>query len=149
MEIQLKIVFLSISGKIVTKNRAFGNNNIFLQQFFRLRGVLPFPQGSSQGEGGVRDLPLSSVNCLSIFLFFLSLSISLLPFYFSLFYPPLSTTPCQLYLTTTSFFIFLSSNTFLSPLFFILVDPLNRGNPPKIENIVVVNWCYFRKPYLQ
>ena len=27
-----------IFGKFVTKNRAFGNNTIFLQQFFRLRG---------------------------------------------------------------------------------------------------------------
>ena len=33
-----KLNFIRISGKFVTKNRAFGNNIIFLQQFFRLRG---------------------------------------------------------------------------------------------------------------
>ena len=30
-------------GKFVTKNRAFGNNIIFLQQFFRFRGGGNFP----------------------------------------------------------------------------------------------------------
>ena len=29
--------------KFVTKNRAFGNNTIFIQQFFRFRGVGNFP----------------------------------------------------------------------------------------------------------
>ena len=33
-----KLNFIMIFGKFVTKNRAFGNNTIFLQQFFRLRG---------------------------------------------------------------------------------------------------------------
>ena len=30
--------FLATFGKVVAKNRAFGNNNIFLQQFFQFRG---------------------------------------------------------------------------------------------------------------
>ena len=30
--------FLSIFGKVVAKNRAFGNNIIFLQQFFSISG---------------------------------------------------------------------------------------------------------------
>ena len=30
--------FFSICGKVVAKNRAFGNNIIFLQQFFQFRG---------------------------------------------------------------------------------------------------------------
>ena len=33
-----KLNFIIIFGKFVTKNRAFGNNTSFLQQFFRLRG---------------------------------------------------------------------------------------------------------------
>ena len=33
-----KLHFLIIFGKLVTKNRAFGNNPIFLQEFFRIRG---------------------------------------------------------------------------------------------------------------
>ena len=33
-----KIAFLNIIGKVVAKNRAFGNNIIFLQQFFQFRG---------------------------------------------------------------------------------------------------------------
>ena len=33
--------FLSIFGKVVAKNRAFGNNIIFLQQFFQFRGDVP------------------------------------------------------------------------------------------------------------
>ena len=38
-ENSIKILnFIIIFGKIVTKNRALGNNTIFLQQFFRLRG---------------------------------------------------------------------------------------------------------------
>ena len=37
--------FNFIFRKFVTKNRAFGNNTIFLQQFFRFRGVSPFPPG--------------------------------------------------------------------------------------------------------
>ena len=35
-----KIAFLSILGKVVAKNRAFGNNIIFLQQFFSGSGGL-------------------------------------------------------------------------------------------------------------
>ena len=36
--------FFTIFGKFVTKNIAFGNNIIFLQQFFPFRGIfLPFP----------------------------------------------------------------------------------------------------------
>ena len=33
-----KLNFIKIFGKFVTKNRAFGNNTIFLQQIFRLGG---------------------------------------------------------------------------------------------------------------
>ena len=33
-----KIEFLASFGKVVAKNRSFGNNTIFLQQFFRFRG---------------------------------------------------------------------------------------------------------------
>ena len=33
-----KLNFIMIFEKFATKNRAFGNNTIFLQQFFRLRG---------------------------------------------------------------------------------------------------------------
>ena len=36
-----KIAFLIIFGKFVTKNRAFGNNTIFLQQFFGFGGIPP------------------------------------------------------------------------------------------------------------
>ena len=35
-----KMEFLSLLWKFVAKNRAFGNNIIFLQQFFPVRGVL-------------------------------------------------------------------------------------------------------------
>ena len=35
--------FLTIFGKVVAKNRAFGNNIIFLQQFFPFRGGGTFP----------------------------------------------------------------------------------------------------------
>ena len=48
MKIQWKngIFILFLFGKFVTKNRAFGNNTIFLQQLFRFRGgVSPFPPG--------------------------------------------------------------------------------------------------------
>ena len=38
MKIQWKIEFLSILGKFVAKNRNVGNNIIFLQQFFPVRG---------------------------------------------------------------------------------------------------------------
>ena len=42
--------FLSIFGKVVAKNRAFGNIIIFLQQFFQFRGgafsVSPPPGGA-------------------------------------------------------------------------------------------------------
>ena len=38
-----KLNFIIIFRKIVTKNRAFGNNTIFLQQFFRLGGGFPSP----------------------------------------------------------------------------------------------------------
>ena len=46
-----KIVFLTICGKVVAKNRAFGNNIIFLQQFFPFRGggFPPFPPGYATG----------------------------------------------------------------------------------------------------
>ena len=33
-----KLIFLSIFGKVVAKNRAFGNNNIFPHQSFQFRG---------------------------------------------------------------------------------------------------------------
>ena len=39
----LKIEFLSICGKVVAKNRAFGNNIIFLQQIFSILGRGTFP----------------------------------------------------------------------------------------------------------
>ena len=45
-----KLNFIMIFGIFVTKNRAFGNNTIFLQQFFRLRGggfPLPPPKSAS------------------------------------------------------------------------------------------------------
>ena len=38
-----KLNLIRIFGKFVTKNRAFGDNTIFLQQFFRLRGGGIFP----------------------------------------------------------------------------------------------------------
>ena len=41
-------IFILFFRKFVTKNRAFGNNTIFLQQFFRFRGggnFPPFPPG--------------------------------------------------------------------------------------------------------
>ena len=39
-----KLNFYFIFRKFVTKNRAFGNNTSFLQQFFRFRGGFPpFP----------------------------------------------------------------------------------------------------------
>ena len=37
------IEFLTIFGEVVAKNRAFGNNIIFLQQFFPFRGEGIFP----------------------------------------------------------------------------------------------------------
>ena len=38
------IYFFLLFRKFVTKNRAFGNNTIFLRQFFRFRGgIPPFP----------------------------------------------------------------------------------------------------------
>ena len=43
-----KLNFLFFIRKFVTKNRAFGNNTIFLQQFFRFRGgggISPLPPG--------------------------------------------------------------------------------------------------------
>ena len=36
-------LFFYFFRKFVTKNRAFGNNTIFLQQFFRFRGRGNFP----------------------------------------------------------------------------------------------------------
>ena len=36
-------LFFIFFRKFVTKNRAFGNNTIFLQQFFRFRGGGEFP----------------------------------------------------------------------------------------------------------
>ena len=43
--------FLATFGKVVAKNRAFGNNTIFLQQFFQFRvegGTFPvFPPGGA------------------------------------------------------------------------------------------------------
>ena len=46
-EFYRKIVFLFYFyfGKFVTKNRAFGNNTIYLQQFFRFRGDFPISSG--------------------------------------------------------------------------------------------------------
>ena len=38
-----KIEFLTIFGKVFDKNRAFGNNIIFLRQFFQFRGGGTFP----------------------------------------------------------------------------------------------------------
>ena len=38
-----KLNFYFYFGKFVTKNRAFGNNTMFLQQFFRFRGGGGFP----------------------------------------------------------------------------------------------------------
>ena len=38
-----KLNFFIFIRKFVTKNRAFGNNTIFLQQFFRFRGGGNFP----------------------------------------------------------------------------------------------------------
>ena len=37
------LIFYFNFGKFVTKNRTFGNNTIFLQQFFRFRGDFPLP----------------------------------------------------------------------------------------------------------
>ena len=44
-------LFFIFFRKFVTKNRAFGNNTIFLQQFFRFRGgeFPPFPPGYALG----------------------------------------------------------------------------------------------------
>ena len=55
MKILYKIEFLFYFyfGKFVTKNRAFGNNTIFLQQFFRFRGKIspiPPPPGYALGS---------------------------------------------------------------------------------------------------
>ena len=36
--------FLTTCGKVVSKNTAFGNNIIFLQQFFPFWGALIFPR---------------------------------------------------------------------------------------------------------
>ena len=41
-----KIEFIMIFRKLVTKNSAFGNSTILLQEFFRLRGVDPPPPRS-------------------------------------------------------------------------------------------------------
>ena len=50
-----EIEFLTIFGKVVAKNRAFGNNIIFLQQFFQFRGGGTFPvsppPGGAYGNG--------------------------------------------------------------------------------------------------
>ena len=48
MKILYKIEFLFYFyfGKFVTKNRAFENNTIFLQQFFRFRGEGEFPHST-------------------------------------------------------------------------------------------------------
>ena len=47
--------FLTIFGKVVAKNRAFGNNFIFLQQFFSIwEGTFPmFPP-----PGGAYECPI-------------------------------------------------------------------------------------------
>ena len=60
-----KIEFLASFGKVVAKNRAFGNNTIFLEQFFRFRGGGTFPVfppplaapmiGYNVGWGGVQE----------------------------------------------------------------------------------------------
>ena len=61
-----KIEFLTIFGKVVAKNRAFGNNIIFLQQFFPFRGggrIFPlFPL----------DTPLVYLSTKSILVYYLS-----------------------------------------------------------------------------
>ena len=44
-----KLNFYFYFGKFVTKNRAFGNNTIFLQQCFRFRGDFPLPPGYALG----------------------------------------------------------------------------------------------------
>ena len=44
-------IFYFIFRKFVTKNRAFGNNTSFLQQFFRFRGEFsPFPLATPLGQ---------------------------------------------------------------------------------------------------
>ena len=47
-----------IFRKFVTKNRAFGNNTIFLQHFFGLGGISPFPLATPLhiGIGDVCDI---------------------------------------------------------------------------------------------
>ena len=39
-------------GKFFTKTRAFGNNIVFLQQFFRVRGISAFPPGYALDTNG-------------------------------------------------------------------------------------------------
>ena len=51
----MKIEFLMIFGKVVAKNRAFGNNIIFQQQFFPFRGGA-FPMFAH--TGGAYDVGL-------------------------------------------------------------------------------------------
>ena len=43
--------FLIIFGNFVTKNRAFGNNTTFLQQFFRFQGNFPPPRSYALEKG--------------------------------------------------------------------------------------------------
>ena len=52
--------FLFFIEKFVTKNRAFGNNTIFLQQFFRFRGnFLPFRPANPLDSREVRRSQIS------------------------------------------------------------------------------------------
>ena len=58
--------FLSIFGKVAAKNRAFGNNIIFLQQFISISGggtFLVFPTGVAYGENACRFCRKCTVIC--------------------------------------------------------------------------------------
>ena len=54
-------IFNFIFRKCVTKNRAFGNNTIFLQQFFRFRGggISRFPPGYALGSDNQMEIMYS------------------------------------------------------------------------------------------
>ena len=43
------MAFLATFGKVVAKNGAFGNNAIFLQEFFQFRGSGTFPVSTNGG----------------------------------------------------------------------------------------------------
>ena len=51
-----------IFGKVVAKNRAFGNNIIFLQQFFSISGGVTFPMFPH--TGGAYDCSIISYNII-------------------------------------------------------------------------------------